>query len=175
MILLYVEPVDTTTDQWYEWHLRSRAHKKRKAERAASSVAKTAAGATKQKSAGPVKRESARDRRIVEQAEGARGQIACQHEEIRGSQFSKALLDMTETKVAALREQSRAMKDTAAAKVQAQAVLQQRRDDAASSSAKDQIRHEKVKMLYDLYTSQDRNLSPSKALEKAEDVARRGE
>ena len=61
-----VEPVDTTTDQWYESHLRSRAHKKRKAERAASSdMAKTAAGAKKQKSAGPVKRESARDRRVT--------------------------------------------------------------------------------------------------------------
>ena len=82
---------------------------------------------------------------------------------------------MTETKVAALREQSLEMKDTAAAKVQAQAVLQQRRDDAASSRAKDQIRHEKVKMLYDLYTSQDRNLSPSKVLEKAEAVVRKGE
>lgn len=91
--------------------------------------------------------------------EAALRQLAIETEEARAAKFTKTMQDITEAKIAAMRERARA-----------QLEAQRSKHAAAMERLETEMRHERVKQLFHSYTSRDKDLSPSKALSKAEAV-----
>ena len=81
---------------------------------------------------------------------------------MHGENFSATMREVTAPKVAAVAQQTESMFE-----------LQRAKDEAAATRARERNEHEQLSRLIDMYRDSDPGISPSKAVEKAEDAMAR--